>query len=92
MNGRSGVVTFFLFVFLGILICLQFLGMVQSDRLYDRLNDVVKVVESRGWSTARKMPDEMSSSREGGDWFVWGIGFLYDRAGFSFFCNVRICF
>lgn len=72
MNGRSGVVTFFLFVFLGILICLQFLGMVQSDRLYDRLNDVVKVVEN-----ARFVGSPASSAGSGdmypgdkGDWLV----------------------
>ena len=38
MNGREGVVTFFLFLFLSIIILLQILSIVQSDRLYERLN------------------------------------------------------
>lgn len=33
MNGRSGLVTFFLFVFLALVICLQVLAMIQADRL-----------------------------------------------------------
>jgi len=38
MNGRGGVVTFFLFLFLSVIILLQILLMVQSDRFYDGLN------------------------------------------------------
>lgn len=48
MNGRSGVVTFFLFLFLAVMIVLQLLSMVQSDRLYERLNYLVDTRQSRG--------------------------------------------
>ena len=74
MNGRSAVVTFFLFVFLAILITLQFLSMIQSDRLYDRLNDVVRVVENTG---IRSGPAVQSSGErypgDEGDWLIWHL-------------------
>jgi hypothetical protein len=43
MNGRSGLVTFFLFLFLAVMILLQVLSMVQSDRLYERLNHLLNM-------------------------------------------------
>ena len=46
MNGRSGVFKFFLFLFLGVIILLQFLSMMQSDRLYERLNTLISRLES----------------------------------------------
>jgi len=79
MNGRSPLVTFFLFVFLAVLICLQFLGMLQSDRLYDRLNDVVKVVEkariSGASSEGRSVADEGEDRYPGdeGDWLIYRL-------------------
>jgi peptide/nickel transport system substrate-binding protein len=42
MNGRSGWAMFVLFVLLGIMILLQVLSMIQSDRLYERLNVVLE--------------------------------------------------
>ena len=38
MSGRGGLATFFLFLFLSITVLLQILSIVQSDRLYERLN------------------------------------------------------
>ena len=46
MNGRSGIFKFFLFLFLGVIILLQFLSMIQSDRLYERLNTLIGRLES----------------------------------------------
>jgi len=46
MNGRGGVVTFFLFLFLSLIVLLQILLMVQSDRFYDGLNRLDEVFES----------------------------------------------
>jgi peptide/nickel transport system substrate-binding protein len=46
VNGRSGIFKFFLFLFLGVIILLQFLSMVQSDRLYERLNTIISRLES----------------------------------------------
>lgn len=49
MNGRSGLVTFFLFLFLVVMIVLQVLSMVQSDRLYERLNLLLDRLASGGF-------------------------------------------
>jgi len=38
MNGREGAVTSSVFIILSAIILLQILAMVQSDRIYDRLN------------------------------------------------------
>ena len=46
MNNRSGVVTFFVFLFLVVMIALQILSMIQSDRLYERLNTVLERLAS----------------------------------------------
>jgi len=43
MNGRSGLVTFFLFLFLIVMVILQILSMIQSDRLYGRLNRLLEL-------------------------------------------------
>lgn len=48
MNGRSGLVTFFLFLFLAVMIVLQLLAMVQSGRLYERLNLLLERLQSGG--------------------------------------------
>jgi len=46
MNGRSTLATFFLFIFLLIMIVLQVLSMVQADRLYERLNHLLDTLAS----------------------------------------------
>ena len=48
MNGRSGLVTFFVFVFLIVMITLQVLSMIQSDRLYGRLNHLLELRRNTG--------------------------------------------
>ncbi|MHC4477527.1 MAG: hypothetical protein ACYTEL_17910 [Planctomycetota bacterium] len=47
MDGRRSLVTFFLFLFLSVMILLQILSMIQSDRLYARLNVVLHKLESK---------------------------------------------
>ena len=37
MNGRSGLVTFFIFTLLLVIIVLQFLSLIQANRLNERL-------------------------------------------------------
>ncbi len=54
MNGRGGVVTFFLFLFLSVIVLLQILLMVQSDRFYDGLNRLDKAFESGTIATRPK--------------------------------------
>ncbi len=48
MNGRSGLVTFFLFLFLVMIILLQVLSMVQADRLDERLNYLLETYKAAG--------------------------------------------
>ncbi len=78
MNGRSGLFKFFLFLFLFVIILLQFLSMVQSDRLYKRLNVLVDRLESSSPVPARptQIPDTNKSSifeeypGDEGDWMI----------------------
>jgi peptide/nickel transport system substrate-binding protein len=80
MNGRSGLVTFFIFLFLALMIVLQFLSMLQSDRLYERLNVLLDRVGSGGMRTVTvddkpkpaNLPMEKYPGDEG-DWLVWHI-------------------
>ena len=53
MNGRSGVFKFFLFLFLGVIILLQVLSMLQADRLYKRLNVLVGRLEGPSFGPSR---------------------------------------
>ena len=48
MNGRGGIATFFLFLI--VIITLQVLSMIQSDRLYGRLNHLLELQRNRGVS------------------------------------------
>jgi len=79
MNGRGGVVTFFLFLFLSIVILLQIHSMVQSDRFYEALNRLDETFEgatsiygAKGKSGAATMSDKEYPGDEG-DWLVWGL-------------------
>jgi peptide/nickel transport system substrate-binding protein len=82
MNGRSGLVTFFLFMFLAVMILLQMLSMIQSDRLYERLNVLLDRLETRT-TTARAPQDRTTPTRtdlpmqeypgDEGDWLVWRL-------------------
>jgi len=80
MNGRRGIFTFFLFLLLSIIVLLQVLSMVQSDRLYERLNYLVDTRQNRGPVRAAQekgrsadLPGEEYPGDEG-DWLVWRIG------------------
>jgi peptide/nickel transport system substrate-binding protein len=81
MNGRSGVFKFFLFLLLSVIILLQFLSMLQSDRLYERLNTLIRRLESSPVSSnvapakTTKIPDSNSSvfteyPGDEGDWLI----------------------
>jgi len=70
MNGRKGVVTFFLFLLLAIIILLQILSMVQSDRLYQRLNRLDKTLESVA-PAVLSLRDEAVRVHDEGDALVW---------------------
>jgi len=77
MNGRKGVVTFFLFVLLAIIILLQILSMVQSDRLYQRLNHLDKTlsvgVQGSAFRGQKSDPRSQISDpwQDEGDALVW---------------------
>ncbi|MHC4212486.1 MAG: peptide-binding protein [Planctomycetota bacterium] len=81
MNGRSGWATFVLFILLAVMILLQILSMIQSDRLYERLNAILERATSApatGIPTAKEgskradLPMEQYPGDEG-DWLVWCI-------------------
>lgn len=79
MNNRSGLVTFFLFLFLVLMIVFQVLSMIQADRLYDRLNhlldvrrDIRPVATQQGKKSSVDLPMEEYPGDEG-DWLVWHL-------------------
>ncbi|MBN2018652.1 MAG: peptide-binding protein [Sedimentisphaerales bacterium] len=84
MNGRSGFFKFFLFLFLSVIIFLQFLSMLQANRLYKRLNVLVNRLES-GTGTGAIQTKQEQKTPEGenlpmpevhgdeGDWLVWQL-------------------
>ena len=80
MNGRSGLATFFLFLFLLVMIVLQFLSMIQSDRLYERLNVILDRLSSSARPVSIKQPSgsvDLSGKEypgDEGDWLVWRLG------------------
>ncbi|MFZ0033829.1 MAG: ABC transporter substrate-binding protein [Sedimentisphaerales bacterium] len=78
MNGRSGLVTFFLFLFLLVMIILQVLSMIQSDRLYERLNFLLENISSRQAAPSKTEPNLNTQSSkkypgDEGDWLVWAL-------------------
>ncbi|MBN1625705.1 MAG: peptide-binding protein [Deltaproteobacteria bacterium] len=69
MNNRSGLLTFILFGLLLIVILFQVLSMIQSDRLYERLNQLIEFNKSAplsGMATVEKKAVNQNS----GDWLV----------------------
>ena len=79
MNGRGGIVAFFLFLFLSIIILLQIFSMVQSDRFYVALNRLEVIFESSetmrdvvGSAEAERRCDEEYLGDEG-DWLIWAF-------------------
>jgi peptide/nickel transport system substrate-binding protein len=81
MNTRSGLVTFLLFLLLGVMIVLQIMGMIQSDRLYERLNVLLdrlaggETVRTNTAAEAAKATDLPMPPYPGdeGDWLVWRL-------------------
>jgi len=76
MNGRSGLITFFIFLFLAVIILFQVLSMIQADRLYERLDRLVDT-----WQTnapiriaQQTSPTQDEYPGDEGDWLVWHIG------------------
>ncbi len=81
MNGRSWLVTFFLFLFLLVIVLLQVLSMVQSDRLYERFDGVLNALRSGGITTVagekgRTEKADLAGEEypgDEGDWLVFHI-------------------
>ena len=77
MNNRSGVATFFLFLFLLVMILFQVLSMVQADRLYERLDRLIESVQSRGPArVVEKVSERVDAEEYPGDeggWLVWNL-------------------
>jgi peptide/nickel transport system substrate-binding protein len=72
MNNRSVLLTFILFGLLLIVILFQVLSMVQSDRLYERLNHLIDMNKSS--STSEKNSTQpQESSEKSGDWLVYHL-------------------
>ena len=78
MNTRSGWFTFLLFLLLLAMILLQVLSMVQSDRLYERLNFLLETISSRQMPASKAEPNLTAQSAQKypgdeGDWLVWDL-------------------
>ena len=76
MNNRNGVFIFFLFALILVIIGMQILSMIQSDRVYERINRIVDIVENAGSFTAA-CPQHTDTGPDGdkypgdeGDWLV----------------------
>jgi peptide/nickel transport system substrate-binding protein len=90
MNSRSGIFGFFLFLFLLAIVLLQVLSMVQSDRLYERINRLSDAIEtlSRSEGTVSSQPTAKTETLaaavkpsdlpqypgEDGDWLIFALG------------------
>ena len=76
MNQRTNVAGFFLFVILALIIFLQILSMVQSDRLYVALNKIERIIEGAA-SKAKSDVEPTASKGEypgvDGDWLIWAF-------------------
>jgi peptide/nickel transport system substrate-binding protein len=77
--NRSGIVLFFLFLFLAVIVLFQVLGMMQSDRLYERVNRLESVVKSARLSQPQTAAESNTASQNShpgdeGDWLVWCLG------------------
>jgi peptide/nickel transport system substrate-binding protein len=76
MNNRSGWFTFLLFLLLLAMIVLQILSMIQSDRLYERLNFLLENISSRQMPAGKAEPNLTAQGAEQypgdeGDWLIW---------------------
>ena len=79
MNGRSGLMMFFLFLFLAVMILFQVLSMIQADRLYERLDRLIVSVERFGPMRTVSQKTETSDLQgeeypgDEGDWLMWHL-------------------
>ena len=76
MNGRGGVVTFFAFLFLSVIILLQVFSMIQSDRFYEGLNRLDETFEGGGIEESRpEVSVNIAEEYPGdeGDWLIWAF-------------------
>ena len=79
MNGRGGIVKFFLFVLLGTVIILQIVSMVQSDRFYEALNRLDDIIEGTGVSQQQPAQggdggaERQAYTPDEGDWLIWAF-------------------
>lgn len=78
MNDRRGVVIFFLFLFLSIIVLLQIYSMVQSDRFYEGLNRLDETFDktiAAGGKYKRSRPLTKAEEYPGdeGDWLIWAF-------------------
>ena len=79
MKGRGGIAAFFVFLFLSIIIVLQILSMVQSDRLYECFNHLDDLFEGsvsiRGDEAEPETSVVIGEEYPGdeGDWLVWAF-------------------
>ena len=68
MNTRLGLFTFLLFLLLLGMIALQILSMIQSDRLYERLNFLLETISSRQSVQSGAEPNLTSESAREISW------------------------
>jgi len=78
MNRHGGVFTFFVFLSLLIIILLQILSMLQSDRFYEGLNQLQQTLEDTVLHSAKEkagMADAGYEEYPGdeGDWLIWAF-------------------
>ncbi len=79
MNGRGGIVTFFLFSFLLIIILLQIFSMMESERFCEGLNRFDEIFENGDAIDASKYEPGVSGASDEeypgdeGDWLIWGF-------------------
>jgi peptide/nickel transport system substrate-binding protein len=80
MNGRSGWFAFLLFLLILAVILLQVLSMIQSDRLYERLNVLLDAVSGQRQETTNKQESNLTAQPankqpgDEGDWLVQHLG------------------
>ncbi len=77
MNRRSGLLSAALVLLLLIIILFQILSMIQSDRLYERLNKIISLNQNANIQKSSKADRENVSIEkypgDEGDWLVWSL-------------------
>jgi len=78
MKARSGVFTAFIFILLAVILLFQILEMIQSDRLYERVNlleDSLKNTATYSVTPAQRTADSLPMPERypgpEGDWLIW---------------------